>query len=218
VGNRSFGTISTGLVGRLVAMLPPLYLAYLLWEQVRGDWPVLANPMPDIDTALALVASAYLVLLISTYWRKPPFIVQRRDALAVGVTMVAIDAFSLIEHQPITQLDACGPAATLMLVGTILAAWSVRSLGGAFSLLPQARNVVASGPYTYLRHPMYAGGLLITLGELWLRWSPLSALLCAAAIGAQLARLHLEERLLESEFPVYRAYRTRTSALIPGVY
>jgi protein-S-isoprenylcysteine O-methyltransferase Ste14 len=201
-----------------VPTLPPLYLAYLLWQQVREDWPALVSPMPDIDTALALVASGYLVLLISTYWRKPPFIAQRRDALAVGVTIVAIDAFSLIEHQPMTQPDAWVPAAMLMLLGTVLAAWSVHSLGGAFSLLPQARNVIASGPYTYLRHPMYAGGLLITLGELWLRWSPLSALLCAAAIVAQLARLYLEERLLESQFPVYRAYRTRTSALIPGVY
>jgi protein-S-isoprenylcysteine O-methyltransferase Ste14 len=65
---------------------------------------------------------------------------------------------------------------------------------------------------------MYAGGLLITLGELWLRWTPLSLVVCAVMIGAQLVRIRMEERLLESEFPEYRTYRARTGALVPGVY
>jgi protein-S-isoprenylcysteine O-methyltransferase Ste14 len=167
---------------------------------------------------LALAACAYLLLLIATYWHKPSFIVQRADAAAVLVTIIAIDAFGLIARQPITQTEAWPAASALILLGSGLAAWSVLSLRTSFSLLPQARNLVATGPYAYLRHPMYAGGLLITLGELWLRWTPASLLICIIMVGAQLLRMRMEERLLKRAFPDYRAYLARTSALIPGIF
>jgi protein-S-isoprenylcysteine O-methyltransferase Ste14 len=201
-----------------VSAFPVLYLTYLLITQVRSDWPTLFDPGWDADTLLALAASGYLVLLIASYWSKPAFVAQRRDAFAIITTVIAIDAFGVISRQPITQPDAWLPAVGLMITGTIVAACSLRSLGTSFSLLPQARNVVATGPYAYLRHPMYAGGILITLGELWLRWSPLAILVCAVAVLAQLVRIRIEERLLENQFPSYRSYRARTSALIPGIY
>ncbi len=207
-----------GPTRRLVSAIPVLYLAYLLVTQVRADWPALSDPQWDADTLLALAASGYLALLIASYWGKPAFVAQRRDAFAMLTTVIAIDAFGVISRQPVTQPDAWPPAAALMIIGTIVAAWSLRSLGTSFSLLPQARNVVADGPYAYLRHPMYAGGILITLGELWLRWSPLAILVCAVAVLAQLVRIQMEERLLENQFPSYRSYRARTSALIPGIY
>jgi protein-S-isoprenylcysteine O-methyltransferase Ste14 len=58
---------------------------------------------------------------------------------------------------------------------------------------------------------------LITLGEVWLRFSPLVVILNVAFVAAQDVRLHYEEDLLERTFPEYRAYRARTSALIPGI-
>jgi len=158
------------------------------------------------------------MLLIATYWRKPPFTAQRNDALAVLITLIAIDAFGLIARQPMSQTEAWPAAGALILFGTAIAAWSVLNLGSSFSLLPQARSLVSTGPYAYLRHPMYTGGLLITLGELWLRWTPMSVILCTIMIGAQLLRMRMEERLLEDNFPGYRRYRAQTSALIPGVY
>jgi protein-S-isoprenylcysteine O-methyltransferase Ste14 len=202
----------------LFALLPPLYLAYLLIAQIKADWLALSDPRLDLDTLLAGAACAYLILLVATYWRKPAFKAQRSDPLAVLITLVAIDAFGLIARQPLSQPQAWPAAGTLILFGTAIAVWSVLSLGTSFSLLPQVRRLVSTGPYAYLRHPMYAGGLLITLGELWLRWTPLSIILCTIMIGAQLLRMRMEERLLEDEFPNYRRYRAQTSALIPGVY
>ena len=104
-----------------------------------------------------------------------------------------------------------------MLAGTILAFWSAWYLGTSFSLLPQARALVTTGPYRYVRHPIYLGGLLITLGEVWLRFSPLVLVLNLLFVVAQIVRLRYEDEVLDRAFPEYREYRARTSALIPGI-
>ncbi|MCC6179557.1 MAG: isoprenylcysteine carboxylmethyltransferase family protein [Chloroflexi bacterium] len=196
---------------------PILYFGWLLVEQVRADWPLLADPHPDVQTALSLAAAAYLGLLLASYWQKPPPLAERRDWKAVLTTALAIDALGLSSAQPVTQPDAAGLAAAFMLAGTLLAFWSAWYLGRAFSLLPQARHLVTTGPYRYVRHPIYLGGLLITVGEVWLRFSPFVVVLNVVFVTAQIVRLRYEEQILERTFPDYAAYREQTSALIPGI-
>ena len=132
-------------------------------------------------------------------------------------TAVAIDALGLSLMQPVTQPDAAALALSFTLAGTLLAFWSVWHLGRNFSLLPQARQLVTTGPYRYVRHPIYLGGLLITLGEVWLRFSVVAVALNILFIAAQVVRLRYEEGILGRAFPEYAEYRRRTSALIPGI-
>jgi protein-S-isoprenylcysteine O-methyltransferase Ste14 len=213
---RSAGS-SSRLARALVASGPVLYFGWLLYGQLVNDWPLLADRRLDLETVLASAAAGYIVLLMTSYWRKPPPLAERRDWAAVLTTALAIDALGLSVTQPITQPDAIGLAAGFMLAGTLLAAWSALALGRSFSLLPQARTLVTSGPYRYVRHPMYLGGLLITVGEVWLRFSPLTLALNLVFVAAQVVRLRWEEALLTRTFPEYAAYRRRTSALIPGI-
>jgi len=200
-----------------VAAGPVLYFGWLVYQQVDADWSVLSAPRLDLESALAFVAVGYLLVLLATYWAKPPILDQRRDWRAIIATAVAIDALGLSAQQPVAQPDALAPSAVLLLTGTLLALWSALTLGRNFSLLPQARTLVTSGPYRFVRHPMYAGGLLIALGEVWLRLSPLVVGLNLVFLAAQLVRLRYEEDLLARTFPEYTAYRKRTSALIPGI-
>lgn len=164
------------------------------------------------------MAVAYLGILLAAYWRKPPALAERRDWQAVLATALAIDALGLSALQPVTRPDALGLSAGLILAGTLLAAWAALALGRSFSLLPQARTLVTHGPYRYVRHPMYLGGLLITLGEVWLHWSLLVVVLNVIFVAAQLVRMRYEEQLLARTFPEHEHYRARTSALVPGLY
>lgn len=68
------------------------------------------------------------------------------------------------------------------------------------------QTVVDTGVYGVVRHPMYAGGVLLLVGlPLWLQ-SYAAALLASAPIGMLAARVLIEERFLRRELPGYAAY------------
>jgi protein-S-isoprenylcysteine O-methyltransferase Ste14 len=83
----------------------------------------------------------------------------------------------------------------------------------------QDQQVVSTGPYAIVRHPMYAGALVmlagvpLALGSWW-------ALLAVPAMTLVIAwRLRDEERQLAAELPGYADYRTRVkSRLVPFVW
>lgn len=120
--------------------------------------------------------------------------------------------------------------ATLGWAGLVLSAAAValgiaarRHLGAAYA--PQAgpaggSNLVQSGPYGWIRHPLYAAAILWSLGWPLVLRSPLGAL--AALIPTLIAvgkRMGLEERGLEETFGAqFDEYRQKTWRLIPYVY
>jgi protein-S-isoprenylcysteine O-methyltransferase Ste14 len=83
----------------------------------------------------------------------------------------------------------------------------------------RGHQVVMTGPYAYVRHPMYAGNLLFLIGAPLLvgSWYGLAA---APLMMAMLAmRAVLEERTLASELPGYRDYAARVPyRLIRGIW
>ena len=83
----------------------------------------------------------------------------------------------------------------------------------------RAHRVVTSGPYQYIRHPMYVGVILaviclpLALGSLW---ALIPALLIVFLF---VVRTGLEDRTLMEELPGYKLYAERVSfRLIPGIW
>ena len=105
--------------------------------------------------------------------------------------------------------------------GIFLACWSRHVLGRNWSSvvqLKQEHELVASGPYLYIRHPIYTGLLLAFLGTA-LKVGDWRGLIAVAIVFASFWRkLRLEERWLSEQFGTsYTAYVQRTKALVPGV-
>ncbi|RWX58149.1 methyltransferase, partial [Mesorhizobium sp. M2A.F.Ca.ET.039.01.1.1] len=75
-----------------------------------------------------------------------------------------------------------------------------------------------SGPYSRLRHPMYTGGLLASIGSVIVVGGPFVFLLIL--LGAIFIwRVGAEDRLLARQFPdEFPEYARRTNALIPFVW
>jgi protein-S-isoprenylcysteine O-methyltransferase Ste14 len=97
--------------------------------------------------------------------------------------------------------------------GLALLIWSARILGR--NLTPgteplAAGTLVTNGPYTHVRHPMYAGMVLLLAGYalLWSNW--IMALLVGLVAWLFFdGKARAEERWLLERFPNYGPYRQR---------
>jgi protein-S-isoprenylcysteine O-methyltransferase Ste14 len=108
----------------------------------------------------------------------------------------------------------------VLLVGVALRQWSIAVLGRYFSGvigIQQNQRVVQAGPYHLVRHPSYAGALLILIGIAM-------SMLSIAAIASTFLlfwlgygyRMLVEERVLVSELgDSYANYMKRTKRVIP---
>lgn len=107
-------------------------------------------------------------------------------------------------------------------VGGTLRLWPVFVLGRRFSglvAIQPGHTLVTTGIYSLIRHPSYLGLLINSLGWGLAFRSGVGVLLAGLLVPPLIARINAEERLLLSQFgDEYRAYRTRTSRLIPGIY
>jgi protein-S-isoprenylcysteine O-methyltransferase Ste14 len=124
---------------------------------------------------------------------------------------------------PWSSLPAiAGCLAVLLLAGgaAALFASSSTELGKNWSFEARTRNdheLIRSGPYAYVRHPIYLGMMLFMLG--WTvalgHWANLIVAMPLFVIGTRM-RTVAEDRLLEASFgPAFIAYRNSTPALFP---
>ncbi|MBU6298407.1 MAG: isoprenylcysteine carboxylmethyltransferase family protein [Alphaproteobacteria bacterium] len=109
-------------------------------------------------------------------------------------------------------------SSALIICGSVSAVIVASRLGRSFSVLPQARGLVTSGPYRLVRHPLYVAEQIATFGIMWQFQQPWALLVALMSFAAQFPRMHYEEKILAQTFPAYRTYAERTAKLIPGVY
>jgi protein-S-isoprenylcysteine O-methyltransferase Ste14 len=157
-----------------------------------------------------LVAVAYLI-------RRPARCVSRRLddwLLAFGGT------FAGVLFRPDGAHTAWGlqTGLVLQLVGVVVAVASLLTLGRSFGFAAADRGVVIRGPYTIIRHPMYASYLLLQSGYLLQSLSVHNAIVLLFGTVCNAGRALAEERLLGGN-KEYIAYRTQVrQRLIPGVW
>jgi protein-S-isoprenylcysteine O-methyltransferase Ste14 len=85
--------------------------------------------------------------------------------------------------------------------------------------LSQDHELIQTGPYRWLRHPIYASmlGMLLATGAAWTWWPMWVGSVIAYIAGTEI-RVRAEERLLAGRFgSSFAAYRSRTSAYIPFI-
>ncbi len=102
--------------------------------------------------------------------------------------------------------------------GTLLAILALSKLGRSYSIMPEARRLVTTGFYSFVRHPMYLSEAVAIAGIIIQRLSLYSLALFTIHLWIQIQRMKNEEAVLERTFPEYEAYKAKVSRLIPNVY
>ncbi len=109
----------------------------------------------------------------------------------------------------------------LCVAGFAFAFWARACLGRNWGMpmsMREGHELVTSGPYTYVRHPIYSGIMLAMIGSalaIELLWLVLFVLYFAFFLYSA----RTEEKMMLAQFPdTYPAYRRRTKMLIPFVF
>jgi protein-S-isoprenylcysteine O-methyltransferase Ste14 len=108
----------------------------------------------------------------------------------------------------------------LALAGAVLVIRSRAELGSAWSFVPKAdqeTGLVTTGPYRYVRHPIYLGFALLAMGQALAFGSWPALLIVLVGVVPTFAwRAHAEEKLLGHTLGEgFAAYRQRTRIIIP---
>jgi protein-S-isoprenylcysteine O-methyltransferase Ste14 len=109
----------------------------------------------------------------------------------------------------------------LTLAGLLFTVWARVHLGrnwSGFVTLKEGHELVTSGPYRFVRHPIYTGLLLAFIGSALARgdWRGVVAVLLA--FWALWRKLKIEEQWMQEHFRErYEGYTRRAAALIPFI-
>jgi protein-S-isoprenylcysteine O-methyltransferase Ste14 len=83
---------------------------------------------------------------------------------------------------------------------------------------PTEGGLVTSGPYRYIRHPIYAALCLFIWAAVAAHWSWSSVLCGGLILGSALMRIACEETLVQARYPEYAQYKATTWRMIPYVF
>jgi len=171
---------------------------YFAWNAAQQ---VMLNP--SRISLLCVLLSESLTLFLILISRMP----KSRDwhVLSVLAGIYVYIYSALLDTSPGVAIAPHGIAGAFGAFGFMLMIWAKLSLGRSFGILPGKRKLVFSGPYAFIRHPIYAGFLMVDLSYLLTDYNPQNAFVLSSMLACQLYRVVREERLLRED-PAYVAY------------
>jgi len=206
------------VLSRIVDIVVILGMAYLIFAMALAGW-------------IAGLRRGEAVTLLTKQASTPTNL-----ALQIGVGIVSLGVFATLAYllwipiplsvssrsHSLLQITGLG----LFMLGTVLVLWARQTLGRMWGLstsrevklLPQ-HQLVKSGPYRLIRHPMYSGWWLALIGAVLIYRTWILVALLASSLLEMARRARLEEKVLSERFGAeWEDYAASTKSLIPFIY
>jgi protein-S-isoprenylcysteine O-methyltransferase Ste14 len=184
-----------------IACVPLVYVAYYRYQHWHHGFPLIA------------AAVNTLIVVVTMIIRRPPKRVTPNPwywLLAFVATYWLILILGLLQKG--RPLAANWISDSIAAVGLLVVVWARFSLGRNIGFVPAQRELVHTGAYAYMRHPVYTGMLLTNIAFVLRAFSPLNALLMGlGAFWFIPAKSLVEEDFLRDD-PQYAAYMQRVRA------
>ena len=182
--------------------------------------PMLPDALFAVNIAMQLAVIAFFVTLAgAVVMRARPTGKARglepRISALIGTFLVPVVV--LLPRRELSLSEGL-VSTILLLVGNAIAVYCLAHLGRSFSIMPEARGLVTSGLYRYLRHPLYLAEMLAATGTVLQFLSVWTVLILAIQIAFQIRRMQNEEAVLSEIFSEYAAYKEKTARIIPGIF
>lgn len=131
--------------------------------------------------------------------------------------LVGAIAYLFLTHQLFAQEPV---AIALQIAGVLLMIWARITFGRRSfhaAANPTEGGLVTTGPYRYMRHPIYAAIWLIFWAGIADHLSWKTAAVGVVVVAALYVRMLSEEKLVTAKYPEYAEYARRTKRVLPGV-
>ncbi len=102
--------------------------------------------------------------------------------------------------------------------GALFSIWAIAHLRASFGLRTAVRELVTTGPYSRIRHPLYVGEIIHVLGVAILAATPAALYLFVVAVILQVIRAKIEERKFLATVPAYAEFKRNTGFLWPRLF
>jgi protein-S-isoprenylcysteine O-methyltransferase Ste14 len=102
--------------------------------------------------------------------------------------------------------------------GIIILFFSIKQLGGSLTANPVPRErgkLIETGLYKYVRHPIYTGLLLATLGSCVQSMAVVKFFFWFLLLALLIYKARFEEKLLAAKYSTYTDYMKRTGRFVP---
>lgn len=189
-------SVLDGIVGGCVLAFAAAWLLGALYFGLREPGRMLRGLAKSIGARLVLAAVIIAVALATgsrgaTYTKDVRF---WQPELAVLGAVVAVIATALL----------------------VWARWVLGTMWASVPLVQRGHRLVTSGPYAYVRHPIYTGLLGLAFGAMLTFGFGVYVLVMAVVIPFVLRRVRVEDRMMSTTFgDDYTGYRATVPALFP---
>ncbi len=210
-------------IGRLIVV--PIFTFFMIlsfsvvWRDAKALFPV--STIKFLVLIHHVLSVCFYALVILLYFMRRPAISTCKSVVTNFIAIIASFGpfFTLLflGKGSLTTQRMLLAADLIIAFGLSFSIYSIYSLGRSFSIIPQARNLIQSGPYRFIRHPVYLGELISIFGIILAGLTIPKLILYFTLIGCQVLRAIREEQLLSNVFPEYKEYSSRTARFIPGI-
>jgi len=134
-------------------------------------------------------------------------------SMVAGILVLCLPPRALFSWSPIVI--------AIQAAAVVLMLWARRTFGRrSFHAAadPTAGGLVTSGPYRYIRHPIYAAVCYFVWAGVAANASFRAALAALLVTTGAIVRMLCEEQILTIRYPEYLDYARRTKRMVPGVF
>ncbi len=209
-------------IGRLIVL--PIFSWFIVsiiirvYANVKALEPVSTIKIATLIQSMLEVCFYALVVFLYIIRSSAKSTTTSLSAKTVAVVSTFLPTTIALWSETLNNSGIMLVANLVTMFGTVVSLYSLSALGRSFSIIPQARTLVQTGPYKFVRHPLYLGEFISLMGIVLARFSVSAIAIFCLIVALQTYRALQEEMLLVSIFREYESYSLRKARFIPGIF
>jgi protein-S-isoprenylcysteine O-methyltransferase Ste14 len=207
---------------------------YLAWtEFVKAD-AIHAGLVPHETSSVFVDVAHHYILFVLAALTGVFLLVARRASVAperlrfvlvpLATTFFTLLYYTVPHFTPAMRASLAPPqwrsvlttaGLACVIIGPFISLWAITHLGRSFGVFVAVRTVVLTGPYRWVRHPMYLGWIVVCLGVALANFSIAYFLLTSGHVALLVYRARLEEKNLIECDAAYREHAQTSGFIFP---